>query len=91
MYRGGEEKGGVLGTLGGVAETIKEKLALNRNEEEEEEKRGSRAGGGGGRAEAVVLVVETTPTERKVEELGRVMGQTFNDVGPLEEEGTGPV
>lgn len=89
MCRGQEKErgGGLVSAIGSVAESIKDKLSLSKDEKEE-------------RREPVkkedVTVVCPAVKERdddvmvRVKEADQSTGQWFNDVGKLGEEGTGP-
>lgn len=92
--------GGVLGALGSVKDAIKDKPTPHSTDKdtavlyggEGEAKAGRRLGVDEEGTPVVVLVdVETTPagaTASRLKEADQISGQTFNDVGPLDDEET---
>lgn len=87
MCRGKEAGGGGLfGAIGSMADSIKEKLSVSKDETEPKEE------------ERVTVVCATVRDAEggdddvplRVKEADQSSGQGFNDVGKMGEEGTGP-
>ncbi|XP_039174169.1 late embryogenesis abundant protein ECP63 [Eucalyptus grandis] len=96
IYKGKEERGGILGAIGSVTGAIKEKLTQPGNKKDESSMAGRGEGEGRDRdqraeAEKVVEVyVEDTPPGAIASTLkaaDQMSGQTFNDVGRIDDEG----
>ena len=90
IYRGRAAKNNIMGSAGSVSEAVKSKLT--QPSDVVEETRAARERGGTGRRgeEVLVEVEESRPgvvadTLKKADQMS---GQTFNDVGRVEEEGT---
>lgn len=82
--RGREAKGGILSSLGNMTEAIKEKFTGPKDTGPKEVVEHNRYGGGlehGG---------EEGEVEVRLKQSEQIHGQTFNDPGPMGEEGTGP-
>ena len=84
--------GGVLGALGSMKDAIKDKLTPHPADKETVGGDGTRLGlDEKGTPVAVRVDVETTTagsTASRLREADQIAGQTFNDVGPLDDEGT---
>lgn len=90
MYRGKAAKSNILGAMGSVGEAIKSKLTYP-SDVVEESRATREQGGTGRRGEQVVIEVEESRPGAVADTLkaaDQMTGQTFNDVGRIDDEGT---
>lgn len=94
VFRGKEERGGILGAIGSVTGAIKEKLTQPSDKKDESHMAGRDEGerqNQRANAEKVeVVYVEDTPPGAIASTLkaaDQMSGQTFNDVGRIDDEG----